>query len=64
MVHASRVWWPLFTLYYLFRFFVSAADIEPCPSTTQYFDIATTGDARNLAKALNCFGGGEFDVLW
>lgn len=38
--------------------------IVPCPSTAQSFDVTTTAEATELATALNCSGGGSFDVLW
>lgn len=53
----------------LFTLFVlgvtrSAFGIDPCPTTAQTFEITTTAEATELATALNCSGGGTFDVLW
>ena len=42
----------------------NAVSIDPCSSFVLSIDVATTDEARNLARTLNCSGRGTFDVLW
>ena len=35
-----------------------------CSNVAQSLSVATTEEARDLATALNCFGGGVFNVTW
>ena len=35
-----------------------------CPTVAQSLSVATTEEARDLATALNCSGGGEFNITW
>lgn len=49
----------------MFLFGVTRSTVSvPCPITPQTLNVTTTEDARDLATAVNCSGGGVFEVLW
>lgn len=49
---------------FLLRIISSAVGIDRCPTAAQSFNVTSTAKAAELATALNCSGGGSFDVLW
>ena len=63
MANLERHGYGLFTVF-LLGAIKGAVSIDPCPTTAQSFEVTTTAEARELATALNCSGGGSFDVRW
>lgn len=45
-------------------FIAGAEELVPCPSDTVSVNLTTAGDIQRLTDAMNCSGGGKFNVIW
>ena len=43
---------------------IAGAEVAPCPSDTVSVNLAATEDIQRLTDAMNCSGGGEYNVTW